>query len=349
MHSCIEDVWYVHHDGSPSPFPPKTKNKQVWLEGGGSTTTAATRPGSKRGRPGSAASTTGGTNAFPWAVPLPAPVNGSGSDGSSGDGDAMEGVEGGETTAVVGFFATCRALLEATLRCALPAASLEGVDKGAGPAATAYPAAAFADAGAARECWRCVCLCFALHALLLHPIPKKWRPTDLVYIHEQRCGPLCAPGPRQAPAAAPAAAGRRRGGRCSRHHAQVAPRGPALAERALVRRQSRLYMPYQHMYSLTPHLPPPPPTHTHTHSTNIATGLGGSDSSSTATTGTATAPPRHELLVAAYRFFDAALSLSLPGGGGAVAEADERRRVVLLMVRGKVFGGYVKQTATTND
>jgi hypothetical protein len=83
---------------------------------------------------------------------------------------------------------------------------------------------------------------------------------------------------------------------------------------------------------------PPPPLNTH--STNIATGA--SSSSSSGATATATVPSRHDLLVAAYRFFDASLTLPTGGGGGggggggtgagAITEADERRRVVLLMV-----------------
>lgn len=75
--------------------------------------------------------------------------------------------------------------------------------------------------------------------------------------------------------------------------------------------------------------------HTHhndTHSSNLATGV---DSSNThPTPGPANSTPtasRHDLLAAAYRLFEAAVTL--PPAPAAAAEADERRRVVLLMVR----------------
>lgn len=72
------------------------------------------------------------------------------------------------------------------------------------------------------------------------------------------------------------------------------------------------------------------PNHTHPtyipYSTNLATAK---QTAATAANG----PARHDLLVAAYRLFDAALQ---PWAGAAAAtatEGDERRRVLLLMVR----------------
>lgn len=132
--------------------PPLHTHKQVWLEGA----TTAARPGSKRGRPGSAPSTSASSASFPLSVPLPAPTGGSGGEAHhDGDDDAMDTAEKPQQQkqgAAVGFFAACRALLEATLRCALG-----GKDGGgAAAAAAAYPAEAFADARAARECWRWV-------------------------------------------------------------------------------------------------------------------------------------------------------------------------------------------------
>ena len=88
-------------------------------------------------------------------MPLPAPTGGGGEAHHDGDDDAMDTTEEKpqqqKQGPAVGFFAVCRALLEATLRCALG-----GKDGGGVAAAASYPAEAFADAGAARECWRWV-------------------------------------------------------------------------------------------------------------------------------------------------------------------------------------------------
>lgn len=127
----------------------------MWLEGATST---AGRPGSKRGRSGSALSTSA-SSSFPLFVSLPAPTGGgldASADGYNDDAMGTTEEKSQQDGPAVGFFAVCRALLEATLRCALG-----GKGEGAGgdaAGAASYPAEVFADAGAARECWRWVCL-----------------------------------------------------------------------------------------------------------------------------------------------------------------------------------------------
>lgn len=122
----------------------RTHATQVWLTPQRPNSSSA-RPGSKRSRPDSSSSTSTTPASFPLTVPLPAP--------NAGADDAATHV---------GFFAVCRALLEATLRCSVSSfssSSLPADNQQQQPESPSYPAEVFEDAAAVKECWRCVPVC----------------------------------------------------------------------------------------------------------------------------------------------------------------------------------------------